>query len=284
MTALKVDGSGVTQPVSGTFFQATQPVSAAILPLPSGASTEATLATRLADATFTGRINTQGQKTSAASTPVVLASDQSSIPVAATLSAETSKVIGTVNVAAAQTIAVTQATAANLNATIAPPTLTKGTQGATGLSTQDLKDAGRTYVTFTALAAAGVTSEALLSFSQNKQGAVTAGVTSYVVPSGKTLRITTITISVRAGAAAVPFARCILRHNTAGATIATSPVAFLCPEVFGISATIGVGGQIAVAVPDGLEFRGDGTQTIGMSHLDQATTNILNVTICGFEY
>lgn len=34
----------VTQPVSGTFFQATQPVSAAALPLPSGASTEATLA------------------------------------------------------------------------------------------------------------------------------------------------------------------------------------------------------------------------------------------------
>lgn len=39
MTALKVDGSGVTQPVSGTFFQATQPVSAASLPLPTGAST-----------------------------------------------------------------------------------------------------------------------------------------------------------------------------------------------------------------------------------------------------
>lgn len=36
---LKVDGSGVTQPVSGTFFQATQPVSAATLPLPTGAST-----------------------------------------------------------------------------------------------------------------------------------------------------------------------------------------------------------------------------------------------------
>lgn len=38
----------VTQPVSGTFWQATQPVSAAALPLPSGASTEATLAAILA--------------------------------------------------------------------------------------------------------------------------------------------------------------------------------------------------------------------------------------------
>ncbi len=49
--------------------------------LPTGAATEATLSTRLADATFTTRINTLGQKTSANSTPVVLASDQSVIPV-----------------------------------------------------------------------------------------------------------------------------------------------------------------------------------------------------------
>jgi len=40
-TRLLVDGSGVTQPVSGTFWQATQPVSAASLPLPTGASTSA---------------------------------------------------------------------------------------------------------------------------------------------------------------------------------------------------------------------------------------------------
>jgi hypothetical protein len=68
---LRVDPTGTT----------TQPISAASLPLPTGAATEATLATRLADATFTGRINTLGQKTSANSTPVVLASDQSAIPV-----------------------------------------------------------------------------------------------------------------------------------------------------------------------------------------------------------
>lgn len=38
-TAWKVDGSAVTQPVSGTFFQVTQPVSAAALPLPALAAT-----------------------------------------------------------------------------------------------------------------------------------------------------------------------------------------------------------------------------------------------------
>lgn len=60
--------------------QSTLAVSAASLPLPTGAATEATLSTRLADATFTGRINTLGQKTMANSTPVVLASDQSTLP------------------------------------------------------------------------------------------------------------------------------------------------------------------------------------------------------------
>ena len=47
----RVDGSGVTQPVSGTFWQATQPVSAASLPLPSGAATAANQATELTSLT-----------------------------------------------------------------------------------------------------------------------------------------------------------------------------------------------------------------------------------------
>lgn len=42
---LSVDASGHTVPVSGTFYQATQPVSAASLPLPSGAATAANQAT-----------------------------------------------------------------------------------------------------------------------------------------------------------------------------------------------------------------------------------------------
>jgi hypothetical protein len=80
---LRIDPTGTT----------TQPVSAASLPLPTGAATETTLGTRLADSTFTGRINTLGQKISANSTPVVLASDQSSIPVTGTVTAN----IGTTN-------------------------------------------------------------------------------------------------------------------------------------------------------------------------------------------
>lgn len=68
-------------PVSGTFFQATQPISAVSLPLPTGAAAEATLAGVLTTTAFQARINTLGQKTMVNSTPVVLASDQASIPV-----------------------------------------------------------------------------------------------------------------------------------------------------------------------------------------------------------
>jgi hypothetical protein len=101
--AIRIDPTGTT----------TQPISASSLPLPAGAATEvtlgtlatqatlalvkaktdnidvllstrateSTLATRLADATFTARINTLGQKAMAASTPVTFASDQSSLAV-----------------------------------------------------------------------------------------------------------------------------------------------------------------------------------------------------------
>jgi trimeric autotransporter adhesin len=87
---LRTDPTGITtQPVSGSVsvsnLPSTQPVSATSLPLPTGAATETTLATLLTVSAFTARLNTLGQKTSANSTPVVLSSDQSSIPVAATI-------------------------------------------------------------------------------------------------------------------------------------------------------------------------------------------------------
>ena len=68
---IKVDGSAVTQPVSATS-----------LPLPTGASTSALQTTGNSSlSSIDGKLNSLGQKTMAASVPVVLASDQSAIPV-----------------------------------------------------------------------------------------------------------------------------------------------------------------------------------------------------------
>jgi len=87
--AVKVDGSAVTQPIS-----------AGSLPLPAGAATETTLdairdtldlqldvqlSSRLSEATFTARTPTLGQKTMAGSSPIVIASDQSAVPVSGPL-------------------------------------------------------------------------------------------------------------------------------------------------------------------------------------------------------
>ena len=41
---------------------------------------------------------------------------------------------------------------------------------------------------------------------------------------------------------------------------------------------------MSMDIPDGLEIAGNGTVSIGLSHLDQATTNIINLTSDGYEY
>lgn len=84
-----------TQPVSGTFWQTTQPISVVSLPLPTNAATETggNLATT---ATNTGRIPAQGQAAMVASTPVVIASNQSAVPVSGTFWQTTQPVSGTV--------------------------------------------------------------------------------------------------------------------------------------------------------------------------------------------
>lgn len=61
-------------PVSGTFWQATQPVSAVSLPLPSGAATETTLSSRLSDSTFTGRFPASASLADATANPSLTAS------------------------------------------------------------------------------------------------------------------------------------------------------------------------------------------------------------------
>lgn len=72
-----------TLPVSGPLTDAQLratpvPVSGTIT---ANAGTNLNTSLLLLDATFTGRINTQGQKAMAASTPIVIASDQSTLPV-----------------------------------------------------------------------------------------------------------------------------------------------------------------------------------------------------------
>jgi hypothetical protein len=78
--------------------QSDVPISASTLPLPTNAATESTLGTLLTEVEFEARINTLGQKAMVASTPVVIASDQSPVPISGTITATVTDV-GVRNVA-----------------------------------------------------------------------------------------------------------------------------------------------------------------------------------------
>ena len=127
----------------------------------------------------------------------------------ATLGAETTKVIGTVNIAAAQTLAtVTTVSAVTAITNALPvgankigtvdiataPATAKGTQGANAVPTQALNDAGRNAVHFyTLLPVLSTATDTLQSLTGTKAGAtVLATTTPAVVTAGKTLRITRV--------------------------------------------------------------------------------------------
>lgn len=231
---------------------------------------------------------------------VNIASDNAAIAVNATLAAETIKVIGTVNLAAAQTLAVVTTVAAvtaitnpfpagtNSIGTTPGPALIKGTQGAVGHSTQDLKDAGRVAISFTTEFSPGAVAEAMLSMNVSKDGATTAAFTSYPVTSGKRLRITSISHFVE-NTLGTSIQRAYLRMRFAatGGALITSPLQMSIPvaaagAVKSISSTF-------EDIPDGLEFLGDGTKAIGFSlqapdWVTAAATLKVYVTVVGFEY
>ena len=208
---VRVDGSAVTQPVS-----------AASLPLPSGASTEATLAAQSAKLPAT-----LGQKAMTASMAVVLASDQASVPVAATLTAETTKVIGTVNVAAAQTIAVTNAGTFAVQAALTAGT---NTNEVVGDSAHDAAIAGNPVrvgmraltADFTAVATGDTVDAAatILGKQVVMPYALPANTWVYAAPAGGLVSQTAVTAKAAAGAGIINYITSIQVINS-HATIST---------------------------------------------------------------
>lgn len=179
-------------------------------------------------------------------------------------------------------VVVSQGTAANLNATVTPPTLTKGTQGSTGFSTQDLKDAGRTYVVLYAQLITGVTTEALATFTKNVGGTATTAQTAYTITSGKTFRIQGLYTAIKNTTTVAN--SCVYNVRAAASVSATSPIVVSC----GCSAVGAVANQqgfAQLAIPDGMELAGNGSLQIGVSHLENVTTaSISSFTLIGYEY
>lgn len=168
------------------------------------------------------------------------------------------------------------------------PTLTKGTQGSTGYSVQNLKDASRNQTNFfMAAGIAGTSAEVMQSLTGYKGGAaIGATVTPAVVTAGKTFRIISITLSYQSLAAAggMVFR---LRANLSGVGVIGSPL--VSSWVVGSAAAVaGITTTEVVPYPDGLEFSAGTGIAIGMAGLNTvgalAAAGFGTISIQGFEY
>ncbi len=174
------------------------------------------------------------------------------------------------------------------NNAVTLPTLTKGTQGATGISSQDLKDSGRTHVNYYAVAAAaGATGvETAITLTKSSGTSATSTGASFVITSGKTFRITSITVATRGNATAtVQTTTFNLRLNTAGSVTTTSTPVLLSARS-ATPATASAWDRFPLIIPDGFEIVGNGTIQFGMTAAATFVTNAptWDVVITGFEY
>lgn len=168
------------------------------------------------------------------------------------------------------------------------PTLTKATQGSTGFSTQDLKDAGRVSLSFYANAVASGTTgtETLITLTQSSGTGATSSSTTYTITNNKRLRITDIVVGSRGNSTATAQITTFnLRINTGGACIVTST-----PILMGVAtatpATALAWDRAMLTIPDGYEIAGNGTVALCISANAVFTTNAPTwfVNIIGFEY
>ncbi len=144
-----------------------------------------------------------------------------------------------------------------------------------------LKDSGRVRCTIKFQSTATATGDTILSLTKQLAGVDGSPATTIAVTAAKRLRITNISFSVKAGAAAAAFATLTLRTNPSGNAIISSP-SFFRIDLGNTGATIGAADKVDVCIPDGLEF--SGAEQICASLAAQATTNIISVTLSGYEY
>lgn len=249
-----------SQAVTGTFWQATQPVS-----LATNTPVIATGSNVIGALTANQSVN------------------QTQINGVAVLAGNGVTGTGSMRV----TIASDQ-TAFSVNAT--GPTLTKGTQGATGHSVQDLKDAGRSCLAMTAEFAFAQTAETLLTMTLSTDGAATTTFSSRVITSGKKFRIQSVHIEVETlGSGTAPQRAYLrLRRNNAGATVAGSPLqAVWC--CVNNTAIVKSAAFMDYEYPDGMEMNGDGTATFGFTletpdWVTTTGTGRAKITVIGYEY
>jgi hypothetical protein len=173
---------------------------------------------------------------------------------------------------------------------IQPQAITKGTQGANGFTVQNLRDAGRTTISWTVDKFPSVaTAEALLTVTESRNGAATTTFSSVLVTSGKRLRIQSISAFLKnTTGTALQTCHIGLRFNTAGAVTTSSPL--IWRGALGTNVALALAStQMDWEFPDGMEFLGDGTKQWGLSAafpewVTGSAVASLTCAICAFEY
>lgn len=182
---------------------------------------------------------------------------------------------------------ITQGVASGVATPVVAPAITKGTQSATGFTTQDLKDAGRSITILNADGVTPANTDTVLTFDKNIAGTVTTGQTAYTITSGKILRIQNVTWSFTDSSATAVRVRAYLRYNTGGGCVAGSGKVFSCEVAspgLGTSAANEGNAVCAMPIPDGLEITGDGTKSICLSAIASSAAGTLTATVVGYEY
>lgn len=174
------------------------------------------------------------------------------------------------------------------------PALVKGTQGARGLSVQPLRDAGRTSVVYRPShgigAYAGFTSDTAYAATMYKatgDGTVSASGTSFVIPSGKTFRVQAFraTMMVQSTSAVVTRVQVGLLINPAGAVTTASSLA-LTMRLTG-QATAGLPDHEDITIPEGFDIVGDGTLQIGvylLANFASGSGPTIQFNLVGYEF
>lgn len=261
-----------TTAVTGTFFQATQPVSIATAPV------------LVAGSAIIGKVGID-QTTPGTTNLVALAANQT-VNVAQINGVTPLMGNGVTGTGSQRVTIASDNTAFSVNDV--PPALTKGTQGSTGFSVQELKDAGRTQFRFyaTAVASGTTTTETIFTLTKSSGTAATATATTFTPTSGKKWRITSIEGASRGNATATAQVTTFnVRVNTAGACIVSStPIIYSFRTA--TPATALAYDRFAIQGMEGDEITGDGTLQWCLTANSVFTTNAptWDVLITGYEY
>lgn len=258
---LSVDASGVAVPITDN---------AGSLTIDAPVGTPAFV--RISD----GAAALIGQKAMAASLPVVLASDQSVLPVAGSLAADAAVAGNPVLNAGRTSDAVP--TAMSADGDVVHFWLTR--RGAQVVSmTRDQVRVNKS-IRFTATNAA--VADTILSCILNTDGVdAGAGATTFAVTGGKRFRFTHATLSLRTTTAANPWGLLSIRMNPAGAAVIGSPVVHWL-AVGGTAAVAGNTASDILPFPDGWEI--SGAMQVALTFANNVNTNVTNIVLHGYEY